>query len=307
MLSFFKKLFIEESYAIGWRITDCNSSLPVDGVTPRYHLIRGGQTQWWADPFPFELDGKFYIFVELFKRFRGKGSIACFEINKHGEVVWFNEVLVEPFHLSYPNVFRVDGTIYMIPESEKANQIRLYRAKRFPDIWEFDHVLACGRRFVDSSIMFDDKGIPKYLFSQDFSTKELLVFSFNTTTMQIVTCENNPKLNAERCGGNCLSYNGDIIRVLQDCSRMYGERILFSRLKNVDLIESGLAHDEPLATLTTHDISFDFNRKFERIHTFNRSAHHEVIDVFDYRFVLSKPIRKLYELLSDIKLFTKVK
>lgn len=301
MLSFFKRLFVEESYAIGWRIIDYNSPLPVDGETPRYRLIRGGQTKWWADPFPYELDGRYYIFVELFKRFRGTGSIACFELNKHGEVVWFNEVLVEPFHLSYPNVFRVDETIYMIPESEKANQIRLYRAVRFPDIWEFDHVLASGRRFVDTSILFDDKGNPMYLFSQDFSTKELLVFRFNNTTMQIVACENNPKLNAERCGGNCLSLNGDIIRVLQDCSRMYGEKIMFSRLKNVDLIDKGLAHDEPLATLTTNDIALDNNRRFERLHTFNRSAHLEVIDVFDYRFVMSKPVRKLYGLLNGLK------
>lgn len=297
MFGILKRLFVEESYAIAWRRVNYDSPLPVSGDKPQYRLIRSGQTQWWADPFPFEHDGKFYIFVELLKRFRGTGSIAYFQVDENGAVADFREVLVEPFHLSYPNVFQVSGTIYMIPESEKANQIRLYRAKRFPLEWELDHVLASGCRFVDSSILFDERGLPSHLFSQDFETKELLVYKFDADTMTLAPCEHNRGLSQERCGGNCLSLDGDMIRVLQDCSRMYGEKILFSRINGIDKIETGQAQEKPLAQLTCDDVLFDEGRNvFERLHTFNRSPHHEVIDVLEHRFVWTKPIRKIVEL-----------
>ncbi len=300
MLGLLKKLFLEESYAVGWRKVDYESPLPVCGAQPCYNLIRSGQTQWWADPFPFEHNDRFFIFVELYKRFRGLGSIACFELDKNGIVVGFNEVLAEPFHLSYPNVFMVNGTIYMIPESEKANQIRLYRAKQFPYDWELDHVLASGRRFVDSSILFDDEGAPNYLFSQDFETKELLVYKFDVSSMEIRPCESNSKLNQERCGGNCLSLNGKSIRVLQDCSRMYGEKILFSRLDDINKIDAGLAQEQPIFELTCTDVLFDKKYSFERLHTFNRSLHYEVIDVLEHRVVLTKPIRKIQEIVLTL-------
>ena len=45
-------------------------------------------------------------------------------------------VLREPFHLSYPYVFRWRGQWYMTPETLDAGCIRLYRARRFPADWE---------------------------------------------------------------------------------------------------------------------------------------------------------------------------
>ena len=182
----------------------------------------------------------------------------------------------------------------MIPESEKAGQIRLYRAVRFPDVWELDHVLASGRRFVDSSILFNDEGRPDFLFSQDFATKELLVFKFNLAMMEISECIKNEYLNQERCGGNCLSLKGKKIRVLQDCIHVYGEKILFSALDSISMLNSGKAIEEPFGTLTSNDVCFDKDRHYERLHTFNRSPHYEVIDVLEHRFVFTKPIRKLF-------------
>ena len=41
-------------------------------------------------------------------------------------------VLDEPFHMSYPYVFKWQEDFYMIPESQEANSVRLYRALDFP-------------------------------------------------------------------------------------------------------------------------------------------------------------------------------
>jgi len=105
-------------------------------------------------------------------------------------------------------------------------------------------------------------------------------------------------LNQERCGGNCLSLNGEVVRVLQDCSRMYGEKILFSRLEDLNKIEVGLAQEQPIAELTCNGVLFDKKYGFERLHTFNRSLHYEVIDVLEHRIVLTKPIRKILEVIN---------
>ena len=53
-------------------------------------------------------------------------------------------MLKEPFHLSYPYVFKHKGTYYMIPESRAAGAVRLYRARSFPLSLEFDTTLFEG-------------------------------------------------------------------------------------------------------------------------------------------------------------------
>lgn len=290
--AYIKKAFIEESYSIAWRFIFPSTPLPKKGAKTSYKLIRSGQMRWWADPFPIEYDGNVYIFVELYKRFRALGSIGYFQLLPNGKVTRVREVLVEPFHLSFPNIFLLNGKFYMIPESEKSNQIRLYRAEKFPDEWVLDRVLATGRRFVDTSILFKD-GKPDYLFSQDFATKELLTYKFDNRSLELIPCLPNNRLNSERCGGNCLEIGGQVIRVLQDCSRVYGEKLLFYRLKDKQLLDDGFASDEFIASLTSEDVKVSDYNHFERLHTLNRSANVEVIDLLEHRRIYLKPIRWL--------------
>ncbi len=62
-------------------------------------------------------------------------------------------VLREPFHLSYPFVFQEESDMYMIPETNKASQVRLYVASRYPDRWVLARVLLAERRYVDSILI----------------------------------------------------------------------------------------------------------------------------------------------------------
>lgn len=292
MLNWLRRAFIEESYAIAWRYINTDAPLPLDGYSPSYTLLRSGQLQWWADPFPFEYNGDLYIFVEFFKRSRALGSIAYFKLSEDGKVEEFKEVLIEPFHLSFPNVFLMNGGVYMIPESENANQIRLYRAERFPDVWVLDRVLASGRRFVDTSISFNNVK-PDYLFSQDFLTKELLIYRFDAKALELIPCQDNLMMTHERSGGNCLWVDGKEIRVLQDCSKRYGERILFYKIQDRDLLDVGKASDSFISSFSCDDVNVSKKYKFERLHTFNRSDHIEVIDLLEHRVVILKPLQWL--------------
>ena len=61
-------------------------------------------------------------------------------------------VLEEQFHLSYPYIFEHEDRVYMIPETNEANEIRLYQAVDFPLIWELKQVLMQNVSAVDTSI-----------------------------------------------------------------------------------------------------------------------------------------------------------
>ena len=80
-----------------------------------------------ADPFLFVKDNELYLFYEL-QHWDDPGCIAM--IKTKDLKVWSKPqmVLKEPFHLSFPFVFEDQGVIYMIPESQEDDSIRLYCA-----------------------------------------------------------------------------------------------------------------------------------------------------------------------------------
>jgi hypothetical protein len=110
-----------------------------------------------ADPFMVRIADDWLMFFEVFNQKRHQGEIAVARSQDGYHWHYQQIVLAEDFHLSYPYVFEFESNWYMIPESCEANSIRLYRAKKFPDTWEFVKEILVGSRFVDASILhFDD-------------------------------------------------------------------------------------------------------------------------------------------------------
>jgi hypothetical protein len=80
-------------------------------------------------------------------------------------------VLNASTHVSYPNVFEWDGSIWMVPEANNAKGVALYRAvteadtaggaggggggsggAAFPMVWKFEKFLLTGAMYVDPTI-----------------------------------------------------------------------------------------------------------------------------------------------------------
>lgn len=101
-----------------------------------------------ADPFVVEREGRAVIFAELFDYREGKGKIVAYEVSRTGAQA-LGIVLEEPFHLSFPCLIEDEGELYMLPESEQANEVRLYRCVEFPNNWTLDAVLLPNSRAVD--------------------------------------------------------------------------------------------------------------------------------------------------------------
>lgn len=141
----------KESYAIGYRNHEGEDISYRDAR--KYTLIMPSKTEWYADPFLFEYQGKTYLFAEIMKdenNWRGVLGVCCLSDNE----THFEVVLSESFHLSYPFVFSYKDEIYMMPETYSSNQLRLYKCKNFPNNWELEWILLDAVHFVDTTLFF---------------------------------------------------------------------------------------------------------------------------------------------------------
>lgn len=107
-----------------------------------------------ADPFLMEEDDTWYLFFEVYNLNTMQGDLAVATSTNARRWKYQQLILDEPFHLSYPYVFKWEGEHYLIPESFEANSIRLYHATEFPTQWEFVTTLVDEVERVDPSIVY---------------------------------------------------------------------------------------------------------------------------------------------------------
>jgi hypothetical protein len=106
-----------------------------------------------ADPFLLQDNKQWYLFFEVFDKSSGKGEIGLATSKDHNKWEYERIVLNEEFHLSYPYVFKEDGTYYMLPECGTSGYVNLYKATDFPFHWERAASILRGN-YSDSSIFY---------------------------------------------------------------------------------------------------------------------------------------------------------
>ncbi len=107
--------------------------------------------RFWADPFVIEWQGRTVCFVEDYAYATRRGRIVAVELDGT-RATELGVALEEPFHLSFPFLFRFGGDLYMCPESVERRQIRVYRCVEFPTRWEFAAVLMDDVAAADSML-----------------------------------------------------------------------------------------------------------------------------------------------------------
>lgn len=182
-----------------------------------------------ADPFLLEEAGEWYMFFEVYNRDSEQGDIAVAVSSDLKKWHYDQIVLDEPFHLSYPYVFKREDDYYMIPETYETDSVRLYKAERFPTKWTFVSNMIEGISLVDSSIVyFDGKWI---LFSSDATDKNdvLRLFLAEKLTGPWKEHPYSPVVdgdaNIARPGGRLLVHDGQLFRYTQDSDPTYGNQI----------------------------------------------------------------------------------
>lgn len=118
-----------------------------------YKEIKNPKGRFLADPFVIKKNNTNYIFVEDFFYSNNKGSISVVSV-KDNNYKFMGIALEEDFHLSFPFVFEWEREIFMIPETSKAKEIRLYKCDIFPMKWKLDKILMKNVDAADTMVVY---------------------------------------------------------------------------------------------------------------------------------------------------------
>jgi hypothetical protein len=139
---FVEKRFEFEQWVLAYRL---------NGTEFKY--LMPSAERFWADPFPIQVAGKYYIFFEEYLNSAGKAHISVIGVDKGGIVNGPTEVLKMECHLSYPFVFEWQGDCYMVPETGSKNAVELYRSTSFPFEWKLEQVLLEANHPLDATLV----------------------------------------------------------------------------------------------------------------------------------------------------------
>lgn len=181
-----------------------------------------------AELFMLEKDSTWYMFFEVMNAKTGHGDIGL--ATSPDGFAWRYQAIVldEPFHLSYPYVFKWNDDYYMIPESGHAYSVRLYKAVDFPNKWSFVATLMNGN-YVDPSILhYNDKW---WLFTETSPARNdtLRLFYADSLSGRWIEHPQSPivkgDLNFAKPGGRVLLFDNRLVRYAQDDYPDYGNQL----------------------------------------------------------------------------------
>ncbi len=187
-----------------------------------------------ADPFLVREGDRWYLFLEVaLADPYGKGVLAVATSEDGQKWTYDRVVLEEPFHLSYPQVFKWEGEYYLIPESWQKSSARLYHATEFPYKWEYVKTII-PTQMVDPSLFRQDD-VWYLIGATDYE-------QWDTTRLYFAESLTGPwkehpmspivqgDANMSRPGGRMLQMDGSWYRIAQDCLPTYGNQVLAFRI-----------------------------------------------------------------------------
>lgn len=285
----------EDAWQLAWRTRLPDDQLPADTRWTAEHVLAAPRGRFYADPFLLEHAGREALFFEEYDAHAGRGHIAAVELDANGATGPVRRVADAAHHLSYPFVFEHEGAAYMIPETSAARRVELWRARAFPFEWERVSVLLDGLRAVDTTWCAHAGRF--WLFAcvaraHAPLSEELCAFWSERPFGPWQPHALNPIVD-DPCGarpaGRLFTDAGRLVRPAQDVSREYGGRIVFHDVLELTprrYTERTLGALEPSA-LAARSCS-----GASGVHTFDRSARHEVVDVRETRW--KRPLAGLW-------------
>lgn len=205
-----------------------------------------------ADPFLVEEDATWHLFFEAYNLSSAQGDLALATSADGKSWEYEQVVLDEPFHLSYPYVFKWEGQYYLIPETYESESVRLYKAVDFPTEWEFVQTIVDGMSLVDPSIAhYQDRW---WLFASDATNKNDTLRLFFADEL-MGPWQEHPEspivegdANIARPGGRALIYEDRLFRYTQDSDPTYGNQIWAFEVTELSptIYEERLVSSEPI-------------------------------------------------------------
>jgi hypothetical protein len=236
------------------------------------------EKSFWADPFLVRKGGENFVFFEEMDRSTGKGHISVIMLDENGKSSGKPaKVLGQPFHLSFPNVFKHEDQYYMMPEQSSSGKLSVYKAIQFPHVWAEEMVMIEGMNILDPLWLFHEG---KYwLFfnkieEEEYDNNERLYiyYSDNLFSNDWKPHKKNPviiDMHKARNAGQIYCKEGILYRPSQNCGATYGSEIMINRI--VKLSEEEY-EEEAVEQLSRYN-------KYYGMHTFNGDEQLQIIDL----------------------------
>lgn len=230
-----------------------------------------------ADPFGLWRDGKLHIFVEAYDYRDKHGVIRCLTYDGALNMLEEQTVLTAAHHLSYPLPVIEGDEVYLLPEAHASGRLTLYRARRFPHVWEPVAVVLDGP-VVDASVV-RHLGRWWMFYSLDGpdlrAMRELHVAVADRLEGPWLPHALNPVRNdirAGRPGGQPVLVNNEVYLPVQDCAATYGAAVHLLRL---DTLTDRTWRAEGVRTVRPQDIPGGW----DGLHTLSACGPVTLIDV----------------------------
>lgn len=227
MNSFLKKFVIGE-----WNLGMCNQDFLAefrkvkkgDVLTLKATWMRHNRLgSFFADPFIYTVDkDKAVVLAEELIFSRSKGLISrCTIDRKTGKMIDRKVVIEETCHLSYP-FYDVEAGRFAPESCRNGNWVT----------YKFDGEVVSDKRIIISEPLIDCTPIEWngrwYLFAvkQPRALDQLLIYSADSRYGDYQPHPLNPIkdcIRTSRCGGKCFIVDGELYRVVQDSTHLYGE------------------------------------------------------------------------------------
>jgi methionyl-tRNA formyltransferase len=246
-------------------------------------LSNKSNSRFIADPFLFSCGQKTILAVESLPYNTCKGEIEVYNkfLNSIEKKEEFS--LIEPFHLSYPNIFKICDSLYCLPEAYSSNQLRLYEYKN--KVWN-KHVLIDNIRAIDPEIILYE-GYYWLFFTMKNNFHDTLLYLYYSTNIFDNWCPHplNPvifDIRRARGAGKIQDINGSLIRFGQNYSRHKEGSISICRINKLNKLEY---EEEILSEIKPLVHSF----YPDKIHTINGVGNITVFDAAKIRNFLFSP------------------
>ncbi len=253
----------------------CESNWPSQAL---FRIVPDDGRRFYADPLLIEHNGRTWLFCEEFTLATERGIISVAEVFADGSVGAMRPVLKRPYHLSYPFIFFDGGQHWMIPESAESGAVELYRATEFPYSWIFEKKMIDGITAYDAThLTHGDRSFLLLTTKHRFSTSwdNLRIYEADSLDCPFVPHSTGLSLidrSQSRAGGAILRRGTDLIRPVQDCSKIYGGGLILAR---IDQLTSDVYRQTPIAQVRVIG-----NAAITGIHTYTHTSQFEAVDVW---------------------------
>lgn len=236
----------EVVYSIGIYVGDSPFTLgPPPGVeNPAFtrEQVTDLRAAFVADPFLFRDGDTWHLFFEVLDGRTNKGEIGLATSTDAFHWTYRQIVLREPFHLSYPHVFRWQGEYYMMPETYQTNAVRLYRGDPFPTRWTFAATLLRLPYVVDATVFrYEERWWMLADTSEEFRNDTLRLFHASELTGPWEEHPRSPLIQGDACiarpAGRVHEVGGGLVRFAQSGVPYYGTSVRAFEITRLTLHE----------------------------------------------------------------------